>query len=757
MSEISLEYLKNSLDNTHQLTEQAFDRSTVLESFQEKAKELQESHERIIYLETQLKMAKEAQNLQLAEFSFQRSEYEAEIEACKKTENELRDALFNQSNKIMANSSIDIQLEKGKAQSYQHKYQKWKKRAHDLQNKKKSLKAALKTYDTENKKLKSENTELQSQLDSQNQLLSQEQLNSFTLSNETENYSRKLQKTESKTEKLMENNRLLTGQLKQLTAENGSFRDQIKSLKDDIRSLRKQIQEEAESFQVRFKQLASEKSDVDAKLRQAKTDLKKRELEIRELIAENNGNSSSNNEIIAKLESLDEENQKLKLKNKSLQTKQQKLQGTIEQLQSLQPSLKNCENEMTALCDIIGIDPEDVGQPWTNLTKNVEELINIKKSYQSIKDLNSTLQKRVARLQIEKKTETIVKSTEPADGDEYCETLSHTIDQLKQEIDDVNKQNDNLRRQLLLSHKIVAIHNDLTHQITELHSAIFDSDRFSLRPVIFSVIFGHRFLKLKKFVRSNDAHSLNAFTPRIHIGSVSKLHDIKEKFTSLSQDLVHVKTEMTDFLAKNKNIIESKDAAEFELRNTKDQLAITTRKLEYLKVRMFELQEDLSTLISPETYQDTCQKLAELENDNQQLIRKIKAHDSEIHKKDIIEKNLQEQISQIKIDKKHYRSNLKEMKEYLDKKEKEFDALKSLLREKTKEVLSLERMINRHSKQNQNDNKALQALSTENQEIIQNVDFTKKQKVQFDNNVMSVSMKMSGSGIASIINPTFLQ
>lgn len=763
---MNLQNVQNSLKNTQSIKKQAYDRSTIIDCMEQKIKDLQEAKERIIYLETQLKMAKENFDLQKAEFSFQRSELEAEIETLKSIDQQNKIALSRHASQLQANCSVDIQLEKEKAQAIQQKYLKWKKRARDLQSEKKNLKSVLKQYDNENSKLKGENIELQGHIDLQNKTLDEERLASYSLSSETENYSRKLQKAENKISKLMENNRYLVGQIQNLTSENQTLKDQIPSLKNELKSLKKQYKEEIESSQQRFKAISAEKAEIESQLMQTKIDLTKRNMEIEDISQEKIDIDSSNTEFTTKITDLDKENQKLKLNNQSLQAKINRHQETIEQYKSIQPSLINCETEMTTLCDIIGIDPESVDKPWQNLQNSIKELVSIRNSYQKIKEQNSILQKRVSRLQLENKQESQVKplTTNSPEKDEYYENITKSMNQIKKENDILNSKVDFYRNKCTISENIVQMHNKLVNQIVDLHSAMFDSDNQSLRPLILCIIFAQRFIKIKSFLKSaNDAQSLHVFQPRVQVGAEGKLSDISEKVASLSQDLVSAKTKISEFTIKHQQVSEVKENSEFELRNAKDQLALTTKKLEYLKNRLYELQEDMSVLISPEVYQETCNKITDIEAENNQLKKTIRDHGKEIHKHEIFEKSLQDQIEKIKVEKKQLRSNMKEMKAQFEEKERDFEAMKMMIREKNKELLSLERTVTRHTNQKKTDTASINALAAENQGMLQNIDIlddenlNKRLNSQFQQSIKLVAMKNSGSGISSIINPLFLQ
>ena len=754
-NEAELNQLRESLNQMQFIKQKGFQQSTVLECFQQKLNELQSTKETIFGLESQLKIAKETLKLQLAEFTFQKSEFEAEIQNLQQQNENLRDALKRQDDSKSIN--VDLKVEKERNAEIHKKYIKWKNKAHEMKEQKNKLKSTIKLNDEEKKRLKASNIELQNQLESQSQALEEERQSTSSLSNESENYARKLQKAEEINSKLNDTNIDLSCQIKKLAMDNDGFKDQIQRLKEEIKSTRKQMKTEAENSQAQYKALAAEKADVESKLRHAKTKIQKYQLQIDAISNENDDESISKDEIIAKANHLEEDNQKLKIKNQSLQTKINRLQATIDEYQSIHPTLKNCEAEMAGLCDIVGIDPEDPSKPWTNLQKQIEYLVSTQSQVHGLKEQNATLKKRVLRLQTENKTKVQEQTASEIIADDYVDSLSEAIKQEKAKNALLQNHTSVLKRQLSHSHTIVNIYSTLTKQINELHAAIFDSNLFSLRPVILSIVFAHRFLKYKLTIIESDTSALSFFSGRIHIGCAAKIGDIKQKFSTLTQDLVSAKTEINDIHVQNRQINNMKETAEFELRNANDQLTLASKKLEHLKNRMYELQIELSTLVPPESYQDICQKLADSDNENQKLVHQIKSHDKELRKQNEIQNNLLEKIEHVRIHKRQYRSNIKELSEILSNREKIIESLKSLLREKTKEILALERQVSRQSKQNQVDNVSLQALAKENQAIQANKPVP-EQNVKLEKSLITqVSMKATGAGIASVINPAFLQ
>lgn len=86
---------KSALD----IADHVIKESSLVDSFQNKVNEVQMAREQIITLQSQLKISEETQRLMEAEFSFQKEEYEKEIEKLKKQQEELQNELVSKMNK----------------------------------------------------------------------------------------------------------------------------------------------------------------------------------------------------------------------------------------------------------------------------------------------------------------------------------------------------------------------------------------------------------------------------------------------------------------------------------------------------------------------------------------------------------------------------------------------------------------------------------------------------------------------------------
>lgn len=91
--------LKDHLSKIHSISKNTENSTSVVQEFESKVKENLDLKEDNINLQSELQIANETNRLQVAEFAFRLTEYEAEIKSLKKIEESLRKALTNSSQK----------------------------------------------------------------------------------------------------------------------------------------------------------------------------------------------------------------------------------------------------------------------------------------------------------------------------------------------------------------------------------------------------------------------------------------------------------------------------------------------------------------------------------------------------------------------------------------------------------------------------------------------------------------------------------
>ncbi|OHT14049.1 hypothetical protein TRFO_15543 [Tritrichomonas foetus] len=133
-SSSSSDTIKHHLNNVHNIAKAGLDNSSIFTSLSETTRELLLYKEKCVNLQTQLTISNETLSLQAAEFSFQKREYELEIEQLKKIEENLRSQIYKFTTNLSDNDALinlknEINLYKMKNDELQKKHLKWKKKA----------------------------------------------------------------------------------------------------------------------------------------------------------------------------------------------------------------------------------------------------------------------------------------------------------------------------------------------------------------------------------------------------------------------------------------------------------------------------------------------------------------------------------------------------------------------------------------------------------------------------------------------------
>lgn len=153
--------LRRRLDQTKTISSEASDQVSLLESIGEHAAELRKCREENIALKAQLKMAQDSAKLMEAEFAFQRSQLETEIEKLKSDEAKLRESLLKcQSEKSETQYDVNLCLK------YEQKYEALKDTARELSQENEDLRKKL-----DDQAKASKLVEAQSQLADENEAL----------------------------------------------------------------------------------------------------------------------------------------------------------------------------------------------------------------------------------------------------------------------------------------------------------------------------------------------------------------------------------------------------------------------------------------------------------------------------------------------------------------------------------------------------------------------------------------------------------
>lgn len=715
---ISSEVIQEHLSRAHSISED-LDQSSILEQLKKIVGDLFLCQEKNISLESQLKIALETIKLQEAEFAFQKSEYEAEIQSLKQKEALLQENISNQNlQNQRLKYDVNVKVDADKNSAIIQKYEKWKRKTKELEIK---------------------NKELTQKVDYlQNYINSSASLDDRNDANEIKNAIDKPVDSDYSTEK-----------------------SKVKSLKAEIKKNLSQHKKDLESLHTQISKLKNDKEELKLKIRQMKTDIQNKEIEIKSMTDEQSGNQNSTQTISNRMATIEEENQRLRLQLKSLSKKNHHLQSIADQSQKQQLLLQHVEIEYNNLCDIVGVEPGEIGKQWSSLSNECEKFSNLSDTVDELKMQNTTLQKRFTSIMNEKRKETPKKSlsNEFQESDTYLEKVLEEVKSLKKAKDQLENQLEQYKYVEKFSSRISNIYALLVRQIDDIHDSIIGFKSTKMRPVILSILFARRFLLFSKNDTINDETALQIFGGRLNFAADTKLSEIKEKISILCEDLYDAKKQLAYYTTLSKQAEEENGQTQFELQNSSDRLVLATKQLKYLKIRMSELQNELSTLIPSDVHNNTVEELSKTKKKNQKLKKQISHLQQELEKQLKYQKELKKEFNQQEWDSSRKLQDYNDLKDQLLSKEHEFEVLKTMLNEKNKEVLALERLISRQKTKSLSKSYNFMPYSTPGHSS-EGIDIRKTSNTPYatkKERKVIAALDNTPTGLASIVNPTFLK
>lgn len=700
------EFIREQLEITKSISGKGLDHSSILECLQQKVQELNRFREENIALQSQLKIARETCKLQEADFAFQRTEYEAEITHLHQIEDEMRkklskyEGMHDSFDDSQGNSPIII---------IKSKYEKWKQKAHEVK------------------------TELQLKIE------------------ENQELKKKLKKTKGKKGNTYQSPKSKSNSQEIGQSEQNQIIDQLNDQLSQLSTQKKNSDNDCAKLQKEVKTLTNENNEMKSQIDQFKSQIKANESQFKD--AANESIEKNNKNYSKKIQTLEQDNLQLQVKLAHQVKKTKKLNKLQEQVHQDQLLFDHIENERSSIADILGVELEDVKQPWTNLVDKTEQIMLELSSINTLKANNERLQKRIDALsKIKLPAENSSRNETKEQDDLVFSSLQKSLCQAQNELEDKREQVMNYQYRNKFAYKIQELYHLLSKQIEDVHGALF-SPAPTMRRIILAVVFTKRFMSLSKREKSHDIRELSAFQGRIYCAPSTKLAEIKSKITEITQDLLTAKQSVMIFDKQAREAIRERDASSVQLQTNSDEVNLSRQKLHFLKERMIELQEELAALVDPTTYNDLQHNFHELQWANEKLHKRIAKLKEIIIEKENEIKSKEEEKAQLQIFVDQKTENTEEIQRLYEEKENEIEYLKTLLKEKTKEIFSLERCVNRHVDKSNSINSSFANVSSENQNLHQRIANTKETEFQPHINVTLGN----NDGIASFINPAFLQ
>ena len=677
------ELIQNHMKSVHEIAQNGFNQNSISECFRNQVDDILSKNEEIISLTTKIKLMEESNKLQVAEFAFRSQQYEDEINALKQKENELIESLTKTKTQTPEMHKYDVQVmleqKDGQISQINEKYNKWKNKYHTLSKENEQIKVTTNELQESNKTLIEK---IATQTEEIEKLKQSSQISSSGIP-ERHTADADIQQMNSLSSQIQ----VLKGQLEQSKSESQSIIDDLNSKID---------------------KLNEENQKLISKIENANKKIIKQQVRIGQLSDENKSYSSSM-EITNHME---QENQHLKAKINQYRKQRKDYEDHIKQLNS---TLQRVELERDGISDILGVEADELDSHWENIASKIEQLVDESSKINELKNQNDKLQKRLNNALDESRKQ--LTNSQNAGKEGILSNLQTKLKDAKSELELYKMKMEKYQMRLILGNTIENMNHNLLNYINDLYYSLTGTKENTLRPIILSVILTKRFLKLHKIKSVLDPAALQVFGEFSSTPLATKIDSIRKSFTSLTQEMLVLKQTLLEANDTLKATIEERDIAQLTLKSNSDEIKLTRKKIDFLKNRMFELQDELSSLVSPEIYNNIVDRLNTIEKQNSSLSQRIKELEEEIDKRTELERTMNEKVEQLQIRADQNNEIAHQARVQYATKEEEVESLKSLLREKTKEILSLERLVHSQEQKESSTTATYTYLAVENQEL----------------------------------------
>lgn len=646
MNNTGMNQIRTSITTVHEISQNIYDNTTILQSLQEKVAEILNLKQIIADLEMQLKIEKEASKLQSAEFAFREQEYEAEINSLKENLEIFQKGLIKNVDKSSSRYyEVDVLLktEKEKTERLIKKLSKWKSKATLLLEENQRLKIEI-------EKLKKDDSKDKQFDDQVNQLKIQ------------------IKQIKEKAKQALDDKNTELNNLRI------AIKDEKSKLLAHIQKLEQEIKANNDKFSSK---LNNQKNQYMDKLKDKENQFK-----------EEQGN------FLNEIEELKGENDRLRSNIDKLSKHIKELE---QKLSSSHKKLKKFELELELLGKNLDVSPGKItDHEWDPINAKINELLEkaelLEKSSQENEFLRKRLNTATDEIQRQKKIEN---EKPPSEDDQLIKSLQTSLHQTRDDLEKTQSALSFYKLRNSFSKLIDHQQSRALNSFLDLHSSIFQSDQSNLRSIILTIIFALRFPKLAKNKNNSfDPRTLLFYHGRPELSFDKKVSDIRQKIFDLEHDILFLKQNIEDIKSEtNKVILESEENSRKANSRTNYE---SEKQINKLKQQISQMTKELSHHVSPDLYNGVCLNLEKLEGVNKSLKKENSRLTNLLEKRNKRYDELKNKFRTYILASDHQTKIYNQTKEDFDNKNNEIETLKSLLNEKNKEILALERLVNRH-------------------------------------------------------------
>jgi chromosome segregation ATPase len=381
-----------------------------------------------------------------------------------------------------------------------------------------------------------------------------------------------------------------------------------------------------------------------------------------------------------------------------------------EEYMKLKPLLEQVELMRDNVADIVGVEPKDLGGDWSEITSKLESLTSESEALSDVRTDNEKLTRRLEAALADIRDRQ--SSPQQANAD-YEKMLAQDLMRARNELEAKTKSVASFAERQHILRGLVEQFSTTVKDLCDLHSVICHKDKTSMRPAILAVICVRRFRR--RFHADFDPLALLVFAGKAAHSPPEQLNEIRHEFAQLTQDLMVAKQTGLDLRKQLSTVLEERDIAHITLRSNGKEVKITRKKMDVIQARMKELQTELTSLVSPESFDQACQRLDLALAEITHLESKLSVLEMDAEKHAVDEKDMSQTIDFLRATADRNAAVAGEARDELAHKEEEIDELKALLREKTREVLHRERTIQRQEDIESTNTSVISCLSVENQ------------------------------------------
>jgi chromosome segregation ATPase len=334
----------------------------------------------------------------------------------------------------------------------------------------------------------------------------------------------------------------------------------MKSLKNDVKRQSDEYEVQIEEMKQTIKNLTRDKGALETDQRAKASQIKDLQNEIETFHIQ----TITTNRNLTQMHEIEGENERLRRSTKALTKQIHRLETVAKELQKEREVIQHIEDEFSALCDQIGIDPCEIRSEWTPIHNKIEEFLGLSHSLEELKARNESLEKRISSLLNDSQHSPVQKDTKSAD-DESFETLLRRVKHLCEATEKQALRIAHRQFEHSFPARIGELYIAVVKQVKALHSAVCGCSAESMRPLILCVIFARRLSSSVGQQTRNNVDVLSVFGGRLLYAPEAHISGIRSMVQSLTEDLLTSKTIIADLQQKIRGSKEEKQARETEL------------------------------------------------------------------------------------------------------------------------------------------------------------------------------------------------